>query len=737
MKKRKIILWILIICLLFSLFGCDGDDETPTGPDEFDLTSCDLSDLIYILENVGAQGAIIDITNCTYEVNNIHNEPIPIDYGSVTYGGVGLPPIEAPVTINGMGDVTFTRGVNSAFLRFFYVTETGELYLNNINLENGYLPPDRGYKDGGAILNVGGRVELTDCELVNNIGHMGGAIYNDGGVLRIWNTTLSDNMAGDSGGAIASMHGIIYTEEATFLRNQSSNADGGAIANIGAMQIENNTLFQFNAAGRNGGAIFHYGDSTMQITDAAFSDNTADNLGGAISDGYGSIQDHFTTIQNCLFENNIAGEWGGAISVYAVRMNIHSGSQFINNQAIRGGAVHSRGTDLNISTSILENNHADDSGGAVWIDRDTTARLVLNSIVNNIAEIGGGGIWNLGTTIIDRTTIDQNQAVQTSAGGIDNDGNLTITYSTISNNTSGGLSGGIENKYSGNMVIFNSTISGNQGSGGSAIYNGGQVNLSYSTIAFNYAESGPAVFADSSGAITAKNSIIANNTGDQGNCSGTMAVLGDNLDDDGTCGFSITADPKLNPLADNGGDTLTHAILFSSPARDAVTDCTDIGGSPVVDLDQRKISRPQIDACDIGAYEREELVAPEIPLIPLVVFLQDSSCRKKPGSEYPITGYFNSGDTAEVVGRNPNFTWLLLDLPDLEQNCWVWKDLLTWEGDLQDVAVIPAEQMAEGGQMDEAGQVGCSGLSEQDCNVRSDCQWVSVQGQPACCMNKQ
>ncbi len=748
MKKRNIIPWIIIICLLFSLIGCDGDDEpldeTPTGPDEFELTSCDLSDLIYILENVGSLGAIIDITNCTYEVNNIHNEPIYTDSESVTYGGVGLPPIEAPVTINGTGNVTFKRGVNSPFLRFFYVTETGELYLNNINLENGYLPHEPGYfSDGGAILNLGGRVELTDCELVNNISNLGGAIYNDGGVLRIWNTTLSDNMAEYDGGAINSIErGIIYMEEATFLRNQS-NLDGGAIYNEGAMQIENNTLFQFNTAARNGGAIVHYSESTMQITNAAFSDNTAGGFyGGAISAG--GPPNHFITIQNCLFENNIAGPGnnskGGAISIGAGRMNIHHGSQFINNQATMGGAIYSNSADLNISTSILENNHADDSGGAVWIGRDTTARLVLNCIVNNIAEIGGGGIWNMGTTIIDRTTIDQNQAVQTSAGGIDNDGNLTITYSTISNNTSGGLSGGIENKYSGNLVIFNSTISGNQGSGGSAIYNRGQVNLSYSTIAFNYAESGSAVFAGSSGMITAKNSIIANNTGERGNCTGSriIADLGDNMDDDGTCGFSITADPELEPLTDNGGDTLTHAILFSSPARDAVTDCTDIDGSTVVDLDQRKISRPQIDACDIGAYEREELTRPPIPPYPYLIFQRTADCHMEPDSNSATMTSFQQDDIVEVVGRNINLTWYQVAPDELEDPCWVWVGQVEFVGDLDDVEIIPSKGTVEDKDEDsEAYPLPCGNLSQQDCEARSDCQWVDVVGQPAYCTDKQ
>ncbi len=228
-----------------------------------------------------------------------------------------------------------------------------------------------------------------------------------------------------------------------------------------------------------------------------------------------------------------------------------------------------------------------------------------------------------------------------------------------------------------------------------------------------------------------KNSIIANNNGGGGNFAGAVDALGDNLDDDGTCGLSITADPKLEPLADNGGDTLTHAILFSSPAMDAVTDCTDIGGSPVVDLDQRKISRPQIDACDIGAYEREALAAPITPPILNVVFLRDSSCRERPGSEYQAIGYFNSGDTAEVVGRNPNFTWLQITIPDSESKCWVWIELLDWSGGLDSVPVIAPEDFGE------SGLPPCGGLSLQDCEARSNCQWVDVVGQPAYCTDKQ
>jgi hypothetical protein len=56
-------------------------------------------------------------------------------------------------------------------------------------------------------------------------------------------------------------------------------------------------------------------------------------------------------------------------------------------------------------------------------------------------------------------------------------------------------------------------------------------------------------------------------------------------------------DPKLGPLADNGGPTLTMALLPGSPAIDA----GDTSLAPTTD--QRDFPRPAGLAADIGAYE--------------------------------------------------------------------------------------------------------------------------------------
>jgi hypothetical protein len=87
-----------------------------------------------------------------------------------------------------------------------------------------------------------------------------------------------------------------------------------------------------------------------------------------------------------------------------------------------------------------------------------------------------------------------------------------------------------------------------------------------------------------------------------GNCIGSLTDLGHNMSSDGTCNFTNTGsmnntDPKVGPLADNGGPAPTIALLPGSPAIDA----GDTAAAPLTD--QRGFPRPAGSAADIGAFE--------------------------------------------------------------------------------------------------------------------------------------
>jgi uncharacterized repeat protein (TIGR01451 family) len=70
------------------------------------------------------------------------------------------------------------------------------------------------------------------------------------------------------------------------------------------------------------------------------------------------------------------------------------------------------------------------------------------------------------------------------------------------------------------------------------------------------------------------------------------------LSSDSQCpsGFITNTNPLLEPLASNGGATPNHALKPGSPALEGVAACG-------ANEDQRGVSRPQGQACDIGAFE--------------------------------------------------------------------------------------------------------------------------------------
>lgn len=246
-------------------------------------------------------------------------------------------------------------------------------------------------------------------------------------------------------------------------------------------------------------------------------------------------------------------------------------------------------------------------GGAIFSSSEL--RLVNCAVTDSLAEIVGGGIY-----------------LEYADG--------EFIGSTFTANTAGAQGGAINYQANGNsrLRVINSTLHGNRANGkgeGGAICHVGtssevQLEIVNSTIVGNTAEIGPGpsvcggISSTNRGTVTLVNSIVANNTlPNLLENGGTFSSLGYNLCSDDGSGFldhptdQINTDPLLGPLADNGGPTLTHALLPGSPAIDAGDPTFDPEEfDPALMSDQRgqlRVAKGLLTsaapAVDIGAFE--------------------------------------------------------------------------------------------------------------------------------------
>jgi CSLREA domain-containing protein len=247
----------------------------------------------------------------------------------------------------------------------------------------------------------------------------------------------------------------------------------------------------------------------------------------------------------------------------------------ITDLTITGGQVTGNGGGVEASTPttlnrvILQNNHASNYGGGIY--GAMRHYIITNSaVISNSAAYGGGIAIHGGTIIVNNSTVSGNSATM-NGGGIGTIGIPKILWGP------GAL---IENS----TIVFNSSNAGSAGAGiGSHLMS-------------DLAEH----------SIRVGNNIVAFNTGgvqcgplDEGEPTSP------NLTTDGSCETTFIGNPQIGALADNGGDTLTHALGINSPALDA--------GTCASGTDQRGLPRPvdlpgypnNENGCDVGAYEAQ------------------------------------------------------------------------------------------------------------------------------------
>jgi predicted outer membrane repeat protein len=308
------------------------------------------------------------------------------------------------------------------------------------------------------------------------------------------------------------------------------------------------------------------------------------------------------TISGLTIRNSAYGidNFGGALTVRncVISDNAFSGISITTEEF---GVV----TATILSTTVIGNSQGGVSSVPNIFSGGATVTITDCTISSNFSAPGGGGIFGTHTFLtVANSTISGNSTPR-NGGGISVSGGLVIENSTISGNSAGTSGGGIY----GGATVKNSTISGNSaGTSGGGIYGGATVENS--TISGNSA-------GTSAGGIYNNSSLIVRNTilnaGASGenifNDGGTVTSLGYNLSSDDGGGYltgpgdQINTDPLLGPLQNNGGPTLTHALLPGSPAIDA----GDPNFSPPPFNDQRGCSFDRVfnDRIDIGSFETQ------------------------------------------------------------------------------------------------------------------------------------
>lgn len=400
-------------------------------------------------------------------------------------------------------------------------------------------------------LNGTGNAEISGVSIV---GHRIRSIVLTGD-LTLDDVSISDSYYGSSSGAaVVAMHQGDLT-----ITNSSFTNNGGT------------------TGPSNGGAIYARNSGDLIISDTNVTDNRAQNAGGGImASGIGSI-----TVTNSVVSGN---DGGGAVLIANSSVDI-SESAFADNYGggSGGGAYVRGGTTISVESSTFDGNSANGYGGGLYLSSSTPNSQVISSTISNNTITGSGGGVHVGW------------------GGSD----VVFANTTITGNSASSKGGGI---YAGGamyLTVEQSTVAANTASyGGGLFMNGGEGSLVGTILSANTATSGSALpgSADLDGGgnpsptVDSDHSMIGGSTTNL-----TFTDLG---------GTITSSTPGLGSLADNGGTTMTMALLDGSAAIDAGPD--PVPTFPGNAYDQRGIGFARIayDAVDIGAFEVQAPPAP-------------------------------------------------------------------------------------------------------------------------------
>ncbi|MFM6072941.1 MAG: beta strand repeat-containing protein, partial [Dolichospermum sp.] len=363
------------------------------------------------------------------------------------------------------------------------------------------------------------------------------------------------------------------------------------------------------------------------------------------------------SLQNVVVTGgNISSDGGGirvdsnaALDLYNSTVTGNKASGYYNN----GGGIYNSGVVYLRNGSTVSNNIAAEEGGGIY-NSDGTLIATNSTISNNEGGVYGGGISTLiGSVTLINTTVRGNSAGN--GGGIKSNGtSVALLNTTISGNSANSRGGGIYASTDGVFNLINSTVTKNTaisteyGNGGGGIYSlGATVNLKNTIVAGNINSNAPDLLSS----FLSSALFNGNNNNLIGNLTGAKGTVGTGTD-------IVNPNPGLGPLQNNGGLTLTHALLSGSPAINAgnnsliPADTEDLDGdgnrTEPIPFDNRGSGFTRISSgtVDIGAFEFQP--APNLSLSINDVTLTEGNSGTK-NATFTVT---LSGETFQTVTVN-------------------------------------------------------------------------------------
>ncbi|WP_214642618.1 hypothetical protein [Nonomuraea sp. NEAU-A123] len=167
--------------------------------------------------------------------------------------------------------------------------------------------------------------------------------------------------------------------------------------------------------------------ATLHVQRISILGGRTTGLGGGILNAGTVVLDRTTLAGNRAGNGGaFANNADATATIFLSRLNANS------TMGVGGGAIINSGT-LTLSKSVLAGNSAPVNGGGLNTQATGVSHLINSTLDNNVSGSLGGGISNLGTTTLDRVLVTRNKG---SAGGGISTGNtnVVIQNSTIRDN---------------------------------------------------------------------------------------------------------------------------------------------------------------------------------------------------------------------------------------------------------------------------------------------------------------